>query len=863
MIPELLAPAGGPEPFAAALSAGADAIYVGMGTFNARRKAHNFSNESFEQACRTAHLAGARVYVTVNIVIKDSEMVDALELVRTCAELGADAFIIQDWGLFFEIRRLMPELELHVSTQANIHDVPGTAWCKAAGAARVTLSRELSLAEIKEIAQVGIDLEVFAHGSICFSYSGVCLLSSFVCVGRSANRGMCAQPCRLPYDLVDENGLIRSAPGRGRPLCPRDTNTSEMLAAFVDAGVASLKLEGRMKAPDYVYAITDVYRQYLNDLKENKIPSQNVINERARQLKRSFNRDFTHAYQCGTSGDEMMSYERSNNRGQEVGLVCGFKASTRTRRDGKVVPQVRRDGRGPNGLCFIKLSEPVGAGDLLEIRHDQEFDQFLTAHVEEDASAGETITVKVPRPMPNGARVRVIRNQHIFDAAHTAIKQKVLRRRAVDVHVIARLGKPFSISLVCVDNPQLAVTVNGFVVEAARTRAVTYEDIAEHVGRMGSSPFVMHSCVVDLDDGCGMSFSNVHKVRTAACSALIEHILNAYAQRTQLLRSLPSFSDIACTSEHPVDLNTSIPHEIRFSSYEKNSVCVSSESTIHTSTTITDHALITPEICALVTNLDDVRIARSAGAMRIYMTVDSLLDQDISPTLAHDENIIPVLDEVSRTIDHPRLKPWICAHMPVAVGTISELYIAAQTGSEIELRSCIPVHNLACARSLAVAGARCCWLSPELTLDEIGQFAPLTPNMTFGIIVMGKPRVMTSEHCILQVAHRCIHDCANCAIRKESLYLRNIDGKLLPVRTNLEGRSHLYDAYSIDITPQIPQLLKAGVSRFMVDGTLLSSNELADQVSHAAHALDASIHGRRPAKRLSGMNAGCLFVGVG
>ena len=196
--PELLAPAGGPEPFAAALAAGADAIYCGMGSFNARRKATNFTDETFEQACRAAHLAGSRVYVTVNIVIKQSEMDDALQLIYRCSTLGADAFIIQDWGLFFEVKRTMPGIETHISTQANIHDDRGTLWCREQGADRVTLSRELSIDEIAAIhdAAPDVDLEVFSHGAICFCYSGLCLLSSFAMAGRSANRGMCAQPCR-------------------------------------------------------------------------------------------------------------------------------------------------------------------------------------------------------------------------------------------------------------------------------------------------------------------------------------------------------------------------------------------------------------------------------------------------------------------------------------------------------------------------------------------------------------------------------------------------------------------------------------------------------------------------------------------
>ena len=168
--PELLAPAGGPEPFAAALAAGADAIYCGMGSFNARRKATNFTDEAFEQACRAAHLAGSRVYVTVNIVIKQSEMGDALQLIHRCSTLGADAFIIQDWGLFFEVKRTMPGIETHISTQANIHDDRRNPLVPRAGADRVTLSRELSIDEIAAIhdAAPDVDLEVFSHGAICF-----------------------------------------------------------------------------------------------------------------------------------------------------------------------------------------------------------------------------------------------------------------------------------------------------------------------------------------------------------------------------------------------------------------------------------------------------------------------------------------------------------------------------------------------------------------------------------------------------------------------------------------------------------------------------------------------------------------------
>lgn len=815
--PELLAPAGGPEPFYAALAAGADAIYCGMGSFNARRKANNFTDEAFQAACRAAHLAGSRVYVTVNVVIKDEEMREALALIDRCWQLGADAFIIQDWGLFFEVRRLMPEVETHISTQANIHDARGAAWCKAAGADRVTLSRELSVDEIAHIHDaVDIELEVFSHGAICFCYSGICLLSSFTSRGRSANRGMCAQPCRLPYELIDESGRSWSAAGRERALCPRDTCTVDMLPRLLDAGAHALKLEGRMKAPDYVHSIVSAYRAQLDDVLARRPISSQVAEARYRQLKRCFNRDFTTEYQQGRSGDEMMSYERSNNRGQVVGEVLGSRPLGNTR---GLKPD---DRRRRAAWTRLRLDEPVGKGDLLELRHDDEFDQFLTAIAPEDAQAGDIIECRTARPMPAGALVRLIRSQAALDAAEAALKRPVARKRAVDVRIVARVGQPFIVQLTCVDDPSLVGRAEGFTVEAAKTRAVTADDLIEHVGRMGSSPFEAASFDIQLDAGCGMGFSAVHRVRAAACETLERAILALHESR--------------------------VPHALAAPA-ERRAESYAAEDAV-------------PEICALVTSREAARLARDAGAVRIYMAVDDLLAAGVSPQGIAREKIIPVLDEVSREVDHERLDPWLASGTPAAVGTISELSLGAERASLVELRSCIPVHNVACMQALGERGANGIWLSPELTLAEIERIAPHRGSLTLGLTVLGAPRVMTSEHCILQVAGACIHDCGRCRLRTRDFKLKNIDGRMLPVRTGLNGRSHLYDGVTLDATPQIPALLAAGVTRFLVDGTLVDNDELLRRVTRAKRALDAALAGRTPDKRLAGSSSGCLFQGV-
>ena len=815
--PELLAPAGGPEPFYAALAAGADAIYCGMGSFNARRKANNFTDEAFQAACRAAHLAGSRVYVTVNVVIKDEEMREALALIDRCWQLGADAFIIQDWGLFFEVRRLMPEVETHISTQANIHDARGAAWCKAAGADRVTLSRELSVDEIAHIHDaVDIELEVFSHGAICFCYSGICLLSSFTSRGRSANRGMCAQPCRLPYELIDESGRSWSAAGRERALCPRDTCTVDMLPRLLDAGAHALKLEGRMKAPDYVHSIVSAYRAQLDDVLARRPISSQVAEARYRQLKRCFNRDFTTEYQQGRSGDEMMSYERSNNRGQVVGEVLGSRPLGNTR---GLKPD---DKRRRAAWTRLRLDEPVGKGDLLELRHDDEFDQFLTCLAPEDTAAGSIIECRTARAMPAGARVRLIRSQAALDAAEAALKRPVARKRPVDVRVIAHLGQPFTVELRCVDDDAVLGRAEGFIIEAARTRAVCADDLIEHVGRMGSSPFEATSFDIQLDAGCGMGFSAVHRVRAAACEALERAILALHESR--------------------------VPHALAAPA-ERRAEPYAAEAAV-------------PEICALVTSREAARLARDAGAVRIYMAVDDLLAAGVSPQGIAREKIIPVLDEVSREVDHERLDPWLASGTPAAVGTISELSLGAERASLVELRSCIPVHNVACMQALGERGANGIWLSPELTLVEIERIAPHRGSLTLGLTVLGAPRVMTSEHCILQVAGACIHDCGRCRLRTRDFKLKNIDGRMLPVRTGLNGRSHLYDGVTLDATPQIPALLAAGVTRFLVDGTLVDNDELLRRVTRAKRALDAALAGRTPDKRLAGSSSGCLFQGV-
>ncbi|MBE5023651.1 U32 family peptidase [Olsenella sp. DSM 107455] len=829
-VPELLAPAGGPAAFNAALAAGADAIYCGLGSdFNARRGAGNFDDESFSAACRRAHLAGSRVYVTVNVAVSSEELPRVLELVRRAWGLGADAFIIQDWGLMAEIRRRWPEVETHVSTQANVHDARGVAWCRDVwGVDRVTLSRELSLAEISRIAEEGVELECFGHGALCFCYSGVCLMSSMR-GGRSANRGLCAQPCRLPYDLVDEKGEVLEIPGvatqgipetsRGvggtRLLCPKDYRTVDRVREMRDAGVGSLKVEGRMKAPDYVFSVVAAYRGALDALRDGR-DDDAARAARDRRLRRAFNRDFTESYLWGGSDNDMMSYERSNNRGELVGRVVGSRAleDALVRRGGGNGGRERMR-RVTRADVEVLLDEPVGAGDLLEIRPVDDPSQFLTAHAAADAAAGETITCRTARPMEAGSLVRVIRSQAALDEAERVAEKDVVRRRPVHVRVTARLGEPFAVELECADGAAVA-RAEGFVVEAARTRPVAEADLVEHVGRMGQSAFEPVGWDVSLDAGCGMPFSAVHKVRAEACRLLEEALLAPYADRA-LSAGEPDHA-------HPSVFPPNDPQNT--------------------------------QVCVVVTTPECAEAALAAGATRVYASADDLARG------SWPDGVIPWLDEVCREADHARLDPWVHTGEPVAVGNVSELALAAERGALPELRSCIPVHNASALAALAAAGAAGVWLSPELTLEEVCALARTSP-VPVGLSVLGRERVMTSEHCVLQALGRCRHDCARCPERARALSLRDIDGNLLPVRTDVNGRSRIWCAQPLDATPQVPELVAAGVTRLLVDGQLMGADEVSAAVARVAAALGAARDGRRPAPRMKGATSGHLFSPIG
>ena len=406
-LPELLAPAGGLDQMLAAIAAGADAIYAGLGGFNARVSAHGFTDDEFARGCAVAHAHGVRVYVTLNVFVFDDELSDAVALGAHALELGADALIVADAGLACALRAAIPGVEIHLSTQAGAHSEGAVQLAaKELGVERVTTARELAVDEIAALCATGVPIEVFCHGAICIGYSGACEFSALR-RGRSAMRGDCTQSCRLAYDLVDEAGQSVAAVEGDRLLCPRDYLGIAHLPELVDAGVASLKIEGRMKNPDYVFNVVRVWRRALDMLRDGAW-DPGVVEELERELGRSFNRGFTDAYLRGRSGAELMSFERAINQGVRVGRLVAVGHEEVT----------------------VELDAAVAAGDTLEIRFYPGVDarpdvpkRWPQVPCPVDAAAGKRVVVHCKRKMDAGCEVYLIRSAGVLDQTAAVLER--------------------------------------------------------------------------------------------------------------------------------------------------------------------------------------------------------------------------------------------------------------------------------------------------------------------------------------------------------------------------------------------------------------------------------------------------------
>jgi putative protease len=509
-LPELLAPAGSPEALRSAIAAGADAVYLGGKRFGARKFATNFDEPAIAEAINYAHLRGVRVYVVVNTLVREDELSDVAEYLVRLYEMGTDAVLLQDLGVAALAGLLVPELERHASTQMTIHNREGLLYAARAGFKRAVLAREVTLDEIKKWESgskaSGLGLEVFVHGALCYCYSGQCLLSSAI-GGRSGNRGMCAQPCRKPYVLLrgklDEYGRPVSLAAEPQKesflISTRDLSVYRHLDRIVRSPVQSLKIEGRMKSPEYVAIVTSIYRRALDSIARG---SWSASTEDERDLALAFNRDFTEGHLLGAK--EVMGRKASDNQGYLIGSVASYdlqRSEAQVRLCGTLAPE-----KG-DGLVFQAPGQEMG----LVVQNAFQKDGLLR--------------LKTPERVRPGAKVYLTGSTALTGKAQAIIntsKKEIPIDLAISwedgtCHVEGRL-----------ETGQKIEVKAGFKMEKAKKQPITRQQIESQMRRTGGTPFVIKKIDMDYPGDLFAPLSALNQLRRDILAKAEEALLERH-----------------------------------------------------------------------------------------------------------------------------------------------------------------------------------------------------------------------------------------------------------------------------------------------------------------------------------------------
>ena len=460
-IPELLAPAGSAPAMVAAVQCGADAVYLGAGDFNARKGADNFGGE-LDAAVAYCHARDARVYVTLNTMVRQDEMARLENTIAEICNAGADGVIVQDVGVARAVRQMAPTLPLHASTQMAVHNPQGVDFLVQQGFSRVVLAREMEYEEIARCAKRGAELEVFVHGALCVACSGQCLLSSMI-GGRSGNRGLCAQPCRMKYHMDGKEGYLLST----KDLCGLDG-----LNSLVQAGTDSLKIEGRLKRPEYVALAASAYRAALD--------GRDFDMERAKhELAQMFNRGgFTKGYGFGVEDAELMYHARPNHIGVEIG-AC--------RRNGDVQTDTSID---PKDALVLRRSGcediPVKPGGYAA------------------AKKGDRLIRLVSEEQLRGLRERFAGEKKKFP---------------MDISLRLKIGLPASISA---SDGAHSICAEGEIVQEAKSRPADPARIHSQLEKLGDTPFFIRNYSAEIDEMAYLPVSALNALRRAAAERLLE-----------------------------------------------------------------------------------------------------------------------------------------------------------------------------------------------------------------------------------------------------------------------------------------------------------------------------------------------------
>ena len=824
-LPELLAPAGSPEALQAALSAGADAVYLSGRRFGARKFAANFDDPALAQAIDCAHLAGAKVYVTVNTLIRENELADVASYLLRLYEMGADAVLLQDPGVALLARRMVPELERHASTQMTIHNREGALWAARAGFKRVVLAREVGLDEIKEmgpdtVAQ-GIGLEVFVHGALCYSYSGQCLLSSAI-GGRSGNRGMCAQPCRKPYVLLrgkkDEFGRpagLAAQPLKERFLIStRDLCTYRHLDEIVRSPVQSLKIEGRMKSPEYVAIVTGIYRKALQAIARGRwSPSP----EEERDLALAFNRDFTEGHLLGAR--DVMGREASDNRGVFIGSVAAFDA-----------------GRGE---AAIRLSGPLSPekGDGLVF---QAPGQEMGLVVQKAVFRDGLLRLKTPERVRPGSRVYLTGSAALAKKAEGIIASP---RACIPLDIAITWEEGVPLLEARLEGGQSILMKAAFKMERAKNQPTTRQQIEAQMRRTGGTPFVVGKIAMDYGEDLFAPLGALNQLRRDLLQKVQEALLEKRRppkEKVERARGICKEMGLpACASGSASDANS------------VSAACTAVSTTPIASATPASPApgrqRSAPTLAVYADILETVRGAVEAGCRRIYF--EPILGEEKEKAerarklMAEAKSICGKAElfwkwpRITRAGFLKFARPLLAeikadGIMVENVGG-AEAVLAARPGMRLYGAPGLNVCNHLTVEALAPPFALLT-LSPELSagqLENAAAAARLLPDAPcLELMVQGNLEVMVAEDCIPCLA-KGKYDAT------EFWGLQDMR-RIFPLCQDDEGRTHIFNSAETCLLDQMPRLFQIGLDGLAIDARGRTEKYASQMAQIYAKAID-------------------------
>ena len=775
-IMELLAPAGTMENFMAALESGADAIYLGGKVFNARAHAANFGIDELREAVRLAHILDVSVYVTVNILIGDTELKDLEQYIKDLDSIGVDAIIVQDLAVAEIAKRVAPNIHLHGSTQMTAATLDAVRFYESLGFTRVVLARELSLKEIQHICKhCKAEIEVFVHGALCVCYSGQCLMSSFI-GGRSGNRGACAQPCRLPYELLDSKGESVLPKHEAYLLSPKDLNYSEHMNELVAAGVTSFKVEGRMKKVSYVRQVIGTYREILDEA--------SIHENQRKALASGFNRGFSTAYLDDSVGRQMMTVVAPNHQGKPIGESYTKK-----------------------GEVYLSLTEPIEEGSLVKILQSN---GSVTYYTVDDEWTCVSDTLYKGRPA-EGLAVGQLYLASTPKNTKSRGLQEFTRKYDMSVYLsVGSNGETNYTELTVILDSGLSVTVtNEYVPAIANKVPTSLEKVTEQLGRLGNTLFRLS--YVDIPDGPYMWPASVlNALRRDAVTALETVLITHHVESWQALQ---------VTGD--VDYDFKAQHELAYDTCPIISARVDEIEGVK--------AAISGGAQKIVFGGD--RLSRTPYALSIYDEVARLCAQSdvictfATPRVVKDDEVEAYTHTLEAIVQaHP---DSISIHVPQALLWLREL---GYTGA-IEADTGLNIFNTPTLHFWEQLHISCVNPSQELTLKQITELAKHS-HVPIETMIHGYTEMMISEYCAI-ASFVGTGSKVNCPMPcvKESYSLKDRKGEIFPIRTDPYCRMHIMNSHEMDMRAYVPMLLQKGISILRVDGRHMKPSYVKDIVS--------------------------------